>query len=171
MTTETFKAFVLHASGNQDTPNDYVATKTAVLRMFPKLAFSWHGFREGLVDEGIPLAGATLGAGFGGLRGAALGYAGGGGISLLRSKLRGERPSMSRKLLAAGALGYGTGGLLHGGLEHLTRGATAGSLGQQLFHAPGAGTFVSRLSEEALPAAGATLGTGVAMGTMKKNKR
>jgi hypothetical protein len=38
MTPAVFKAFVKHASGNQDTPNDYVATKVAVMKMFPKLA-------------------------------------------------------------------------------------------------------------------------------------
>lgn len=38
MTPDVFKAFIKHASGNQDTPNDYVATKVAVMKMFPKLA-------------------------------------------------------------------------------------------------------------------------------------
>lgn len=38
MTREIFQAFVKHASGGPDTPNDYQATRTAILQMFPKLA-------------------------------------------------------------------------------------------------------------------------------------
>ena len=141
-----------------------------------KTAWDWEKFKEGLVDEGIPLTGATIGAGLGGLkgsalRGAALGYAAGGGASILRSKLKGEEPSLSRKLLAASALGYGLGGLSHWGAEHATHGAPMGSIRQKMFHPNTAthpsGTFVSNLTEEALPALGATLGTGVAMATHK----
>jgi hypothetical protein len=132
-------------------------------------------FREGLVDEGIPLAGATIGARYGGLRGAALGYAAGGTASLARSYAKGEKPSMSRKLLAAGALGYGAGGGAHALLEHATKGAKAGKgiLGKirSGFHA-GAGSSpkLRRTVEEALPATGATLATGVAMGTSGSKK-
>lgn len=150
------------------------------MRPKTKLSWNWEGFKEGLVDEGIPLAGATLGAGLGGLkgsalRGAALGYAAGGGASILRSKLKGEEPSLSRKLLAASALGYGLGGLSHWGLEHATHGAPVGSIRQKMFHPNTAvhphGTFVSNLTEEALPALGATLGTGVAMATHNDHGR
>lgn len=38
MTPEIFRSFVQHASGSPDMPNDYIATKLAALRMFPKLA-------------------------------------------------------------------------------------------------------------------------------------
>jgi len=38
MTKEIFRAFVKHASGGPDVPNDYQATRAAVLQMFPKLA-------------------------------------------------------------------------------------------------------------------------------------
>lgn len=38
MNAETFQAFAKHAAGGPDTPNDYFATKLAVMRMFPKLA-------------------------------------------------------------------------------------------------------------------------------------
>ncbi len=133
-----------------------------------KIGFNRERFKEGLWDEGVPLAGATIGAGLGGLRGAALGYAAGGGASLARSYMRGEKPSMSRKLLAAGALGYGAGGGLHAGIEHMTSGAKPGSFRQKWFH-PGAGTSTwrSRLAEEALPAAGATVATGLAKGYHK----
>lgn len=34
----TLRAFVKHAPGTQDVPEDYYAVKTAMLRMFPKLA-------------------------------------------------------------------------------------------------------------------------------------
>lgn len=133
-------------------------------------------FREGLVDEGIPLAGATIGARYGGLRGAALGYAGGGAASMARSYIKGEKPSMSRKLLAAGALGYGAGGGTHALLEHATKGAKSGKglLGKirHAFHPPaGTTTHLSRTVEEALPAAGATLATGIAMGTTGKKAK
>lgn len=134
-------------------------------------------FREGLIDEGIPLAGATIGARYGGLRGAALGYAAGGTASLARSYAKGEKPSLSRKLLAAGALGYGAGGGAHALLEHASKGAKAGKgiLGKirHGFHAgKGSSPKLRRTVEEALPAAGATLATGVAMGTSggKKDK-
>jgi hypothetical protein len=172
MDIAVLQAFVKYACLGEDTPEDYHPTRAAVHELFPgleKRAWSWHGFKEGLQDEGIPLAGATIGAGLGGLRGAALGYAVGGGASMLRSKLRGEQPSMGRKLLAASALGYGAGGLTHAGLEHLTHGARAGSIAQKLFHPlnQNKGTFVSRLAEEALPAAGATLATGYTMAKAK----
>ena len=144
------------------------ANKASYSTLLKHASWSWKGFKEGLVDEGIPLAGATVGAGVGGLRGAALGYAVGGGASMLRSKLRGEEPSMGRKLLAASALGYGVGGLAHGGLEKMTHGARRGSFAQKAFHPGNAkGTFGSRLMEEALPAAGATLATGY---TVAKSK-
>lgn len=125
-----------------------------------KVSWDTERFKEGLVDEGIPLAGATIGAGLGkGLRGAALGYAAGAGASLLHSKLKGEKPSMTKKLLAGGALGYGLGGGLHGGLEHLTRNAKG--IGKTLFHSD---SGWKHFTEEAIPAVGATLGTGIAMG-------
>lgn len=140
-----------------------------------KLAWDWHGFREGLADEGIPLGGATIGAALGarsgaGLRGAALGYAAGGGVSLLRSKLKGEKPSAARKMLAAGALGYGAGGLAHGALQKATKSSTKG-LGKnkwlrQAFH--NEKSFKGGLVEEGLPAIGATLGTATSMATDKK---
>lgn len=38
MNSVIFKAFAKHASGGPDTPNDYLATKIAVMQMFPKLA-------------------------------------------------------------------------------------------------------------------------------------
>lgn len=141
-----------------------------------KLAWSWHGFKEGLADEGIPLAGATIGARYGGLRGAALGYAAGGGASIARSYAKGEKPSQARKLLAAGALGYGIGGGTHALGEHLTRGAKAGKglLGKMkpAFHPPkGTSTPLSRTVEEGLPALGATLATGTAMATEDKKKQ
>jgi hypothetical protein len=150
---------------DESTPPDHLLVKVAVCAKFPSLekkSWDWGKFREGIVDEGIPLAGATVGAGMGGLRGAALGYAAGGGLSLLRSKLKGEKPSTTRKLLAAGALGYGGGGLMHAGLAHLTRDAAKGGLAHRLFRTHGVS---SRLMEEALPAAGATLATGIATGS------
>lgn len=170
------RAFVKHASLGEDTPEDYHATRTAVLATFPKLAaWSWKGFKEGLQDEGVPLSGATIGAGLGGMlgrggggvtRGAALGYAAGSGVSILRSKLRGEQPSMSRKLLAAGGLGYGMGGGLHALGEHLTQKAKPGAL-RTLFHggaSPQAGhRLAAGLTEEGLPAIGATLMTARTM--------
>ena len=158
------RAFVKYASIGEDTPVDYHATRAAVHEMFPKLAtWSWKGFKEGLQDEGIPLAGATIGAGFGGLRGAALGYAAGGAASMLRSKLRGEQPSMGRKLLAASALGYGAGGLMHGGITGAAK-RFGGQGAKALFPSHGMPeSFKSRLLEEALPAAGATLATGYTM--------
>lgn len=142
-----------------------------------KLAFNWHKFREGIVDEGIPLGGATIGAAIGHrnpLRGAALGYAAGGAASLGRSLMKKERPSTSQALLAGGALGYGLGGLSHAGLTRLTAKAGKG-LGRfpklrSAFH--GHGTRLGSFVEEAMPATGATLGTGVAMGMMgSKDKK
>lgn len=168
------RAFVKYASIGEDTPADYHATRAAVHEMFPKLAtWSWKGFKEGLQDEGVPLAGATVGAGLGGMlskglsgttRGAALGYAAGSGVSLLRSKLRGEKPSMSRKLLAAGGLGYGMGGSLHALGEMATKKAKPGML-RTMFHggASKGARFAAGLTEEGLPALGATLMTGRAM--------
>lgn len=38
MDTEIFKAFIKYASSNQNTPPDYVSTKIAIMKMFPKLA-------------------------------------------------------------------------------------------------------------------------------------
>lgn len=38
MDIEIFKAFARHASSGPDMPTDYVATKVAVMKMFPKLA-------------------------------------------------------------------------------------------------------------------------------------
>jgi hypothetical protein len=151
-------------------------------RKFGKTAFDWGNFREGISAEGIPLAGATLGAGIGsmyhkGLTGAALGYAAGGGLSLLRSKLKGEKPSLSRKILAGGALGYGLGGLTHAGLGRLAaaRLPAQSTLRQVLTEVPGGATrrlrFAHGLTEEGLPAIGATLGTGIAMGAGKKKSR
>jgi hypothetical protein len=137
---------------------------------FEKIAFDWHKFREGLVDEGIPLGGATIGAAIGarsgaGLRGAALGYAAGGTASLARSYAKGEKPSTTRKLLAGGALGYGVGGGAHHILSKATKGAKGGLLKKMkpAFHKEK--TFLHGLTEEGLPAIGATLGTGIAMGT------
>lgn len=145
-----------------------------------KVAFDRKKFREGLIDEGIPLGGAVIGAGLGtrlgggqgGLRGAALGYAAGGGASLLRSKMRGEKPSMGRKLLAAGALGYGTGGLAHWGAEKATAGMAArnpSGMAARFFH-PAKPGFLSGAMEEAMPAAGATLATGVAYGMHRHHR-
>lgn len=139
-----------------------------------KIAFDWGRFKEGLQDEGVPLTGAAIGAGIGGylgrpLTGAALGYAGGSGASLLRSKLKGEQPTEARKILALSGLGYGLGGIAHGGLGYLTRNVKPGTV-RTLFHgaehgltpaARAAGSF----AEEAFPAIGATLGTGYALGS------
>ena len=38
MNCAVFAAFVKHASGDQDTPNDYRSTRVAMHQMFPKLA-------------------------------------------------------------------------------------------------------------------------------------
>lgn len=144
-----------------------------------KQAWDSKKFREGLADEGIPLAGATLGAGIGamyknGLTGAALGYAAGGGASILRSKLRGEKPSESRRFLAAGALGYGAGGLTHAGISGLAHNAKPGAFRTALREGAAVtkrGKFLHGALEEGVPAIGATLGTGIAMGTQKKEKQ
>jgi hypothetical protein len=188
------KAFAKYAMATEEAPSDYYATRAAMTRMFPgleKRAWNWHGFKEGLQDEGIPLTGATLGAGVGtmmgkGLTGGALGYAVGGGASILKSKLRGEDPSESRNMLAAGAAGYGTGGLLHALGSKLTHGPK-GALGQAftsgkpgalktMFHGGEHGgswkqKLVGGLVEEGLPALGATLGTAISMGRSKKHKQ
>ena len=131
------RAFVKHASLGEDTLEDYRATRAAVITTFPKLAtWSWKGFKEGLADEGIPLAGATAGAGLGrlaqmsgrpglknmtSLTGAALGYAAGSGASMLRAKLRGDTkgPSTAQRVLAMSGLGYGMGGIAHAGASAL----------------------------------------------------
>lgn len=153
-----------------------VATYSAFKQELEKLSkMDWHKFREGLVDEGIPLTGATLGAAIGGkygkgLTGAALGYAAGGGASLLRSKLKGETPSASRAMLAGGALGYGLGGLGHAGLsaafKNSRKAGAMGAIGRGLHQE---GRFLHGALEEGLPAIGATLGTATAMG-MHKDK-
>jgi hypothetical protein len=140
-----------------------------------KIAWDGKKFREGLIDEGIPLAGATIGSRYG-LRGAALGYAAGGGVSLARSYLKGEKPSHQRKLLAAGALGYGAGGLAHHALEKATAGTGKGILKRirPVFHPPSgdiAKIRTKNMVEEALPAAGATLATGIASGTTGPKKK
>jgi len=146
-----------------DAPPDYYATKEAILSEFPKLAWDWSQFREGLADEGVPLGGAAIGATLSknSLRGAALGYAAGGGLSLLRSKLKGEKPSLARKLLAASALGYGAGGGLHAVTEHMLK--NKAGVAPWFTEATKRGRFLS----EALPAAGATLATGLAMGSYR----
>lgn len=159
---------------DDDLPDDYLRVHATILERFPELekaAFDRKKFKEGLWDEGIPLTGATIGAALGAkshnvLRGAALGYAVGGGASLARSYLKKEKPSLSRKLLAAGAFGYGAGGLGHGAIQKLTRGARKGSFAQKWFHpAKDVPTWRSAMAEEALPAAGATVATGLARGT------
>lgn len=133
-----------------------------------KLAFDWDQFKEGLYDEGIPLAGATIGAAAGkGLRGAALGYSAGAGVSMLGSKLKGEEPSSARRLLAGGALGYGMGGLAHGAIESTTKGVKNRTV-QNMFHNPGSRAHY--FAEEGIPAVGATLGTATAMGYEGKHK-
>lgn len=149
-------------------------------------AFDREKFKEGLVDEGIPLGGATLGAalgshlgkGKGALTGAALGYAAGSGASLLRPHKDGEGPSLGRRLLALSGLGYGIGGLAHGGTRYLTKGIKPGTL-KSVFHgveglAPGAPSKWTHareaLVEEGLPALGATLGAGYAMGSQRQKK-
>ena len=141
-----------------------------------KLAWSWDGFKEGLRDEGIPLAGATLGAGVGsiynkGLTGAALGYALGGGASILRSKLQGKEVSPEQKMLALGALGYGAGGLAHAGLGRLRPHGIFGEASEVVKTVPGAWRqkLVRGLTEEGLPALGATLGTAYAVGSSKQH--
>jgi hypothetical protein len=147
-----------------------------ILTAFLKTAWDWHKFREGVEDEGIPLAGATIGAVAGkGLRGAALGYAAGSGASLLRSKLKGEKPSKARKILALSGLGYGAGGITHGVLEKAVVGRAA-SKGEKVlekarkwFPGHGAVTRRSALLEEGIPAAGAVLGTGLAYGSHKNS--
>ena len=173
MDARTLRSFVKEAialQADDDTPADYVPTVAAIEARFPglrKTSMDWHKFREGVEDEGIPLGGAAIGAALSknSLRGAALGYAAGGGASLLRSKLRGEQPSMSRKILAASALGYGAGGAAHGALEHVL--GHNPKAAKYFTEATGRGRFVS----EALPAAGATLGTGIALGTSKDSNQ
>ena len=132
-----------------------------------KLGFDWGKFREGVVDEGIPLGGATIGAALGHrnpLRGAALGYAGGSAASLAREQLKPKEKRkampLSRKILAGSGLGYGAGGLAHAALAS----RAAGKAGKSIFKGHG---MAQAAAEEALPAAGATLGTGIAMGTHK----
>lgn len=140
-----------------------------------KLAWSWEGFKEGLQDEGIPLSGATIGAGLGaikkkGLTGAALGYAAGSGASILRSKLKGEEPTTARKVLALSGLGYGMGGMAHAGLGRLTKNIKPGTL-RSVFHEaehdPSKIRLLQGLAEEGIPALGATTMTGVALATDK----
>lgn len=64
MTPLVFKAFVKHASGNQDTPSDYVATKVAVMKMFPKLASSSSEAMKAMkVIGGAGALGGAAGAG------------------------------------------------------------------------------------------------------------
>jgi len=160
--------------------------KTSVLNGFvdemKKIAFSWQGFKEGVTDEGIPLAGATIGAGLGsylghghgGLTGAALGYAAGAGASLLRSKMRGEKPSTAQRVLALSGLGYGLGGLAHAGAGRALLHSKPGVL-KSVFHgaegmAPGARNigrahFLGGLAEEGIPALGAVGATGLALAT------
>jgi len=145
-----------------------------------KLAWSWEGFKEGLQDEGIPLSGATIGAGLGhaikkgkGLTGAALGYAAGSGASILQSKLKGEEPSTARKVLALSGMGYGMGGLTHAGLERITKNIKPGAL-KSIFHEGAKDTWKARLmqagAEEGIPALGATAMTGVALATDKSHR-
>jgi hypothetical protein len=142
-----------------------------------KLSWSWQGFKHGLEEEGIPLLGATIGGGIGHARGApltgaALGYALGGGASLLKAKIRGEPVSPSRKYLAGGALGYGAGGLAHAALRAKLPAPLVGkgfkaALSRGL-HSPKA---IGGMLEEGLPAAGATLGTATAMAMTKKPQK
>lgn len=140
-----------------------------------KIAFNMQKFREGLVDEGIPLGGATLGATLGWrnpLRGAALGYAAGSAASLARERLkpkeqRKEAP-LSRKILAMSGMGYGLGGLAHGGLSRLAARPGAGKALKSTFTGHGR---LQSFAEEGLPALGATLGTGVAMGAHKEPRK
>ncbi len=82
MDTETFQAFVKHASGGPDTPNDYVATKLAVMRMFPKLA--------SVLDHAVELGG--------------LGILARPSIQKLRGKPVTERSESKHELLGLGAL-------------------------------------------------------------------
>jgi len=144
--------------------------KTAGLRAFvdelEKIAWDWKGFKEGIVDEGIPLGGATIGATLGHakpLRGAALGYAAGGALSLMRGKGKkktAEEPSDARRVLGASAMGYGAGAGAHLGLSRIAK-------FRPHLHAKG---WKGALLEEGLPAIGATLATGVAMATRKKKQ-
>lgn len=148
------------------------------LQELEKLAFDWGQFREGLVDEGVPLAGATAGAALGGgnrLRGAALGYAAGGAASLLRNKLstdpakRNKKMSATQKVLGASALGYGAGGAIHA-LGSSAVKKTGKGLLTKAFHG-GEHSRLAGLVEEALPATGATLGTAVSMGMTPHKKK
>jgi hypothetical protein len=175
----TFRSFVKTAMRLQSEalglPSDYVAVRAVVADRFPALekqAFDWHSAKEGLIDEGIPLTGASIGAHIAkpgkGLRGAALGYALGGGASIARSYLKGEKPSKTRRILAAGALGYGAGGGLHAIGETLTKAHPASAAGK-MFHG---NTRLVQGMEETIPAIGATLGTGIGAGLgSKKNKQ
>jgi len=142
-----------------------------------KIAFNKRKFREGLIEEGVPLTGATIGAAVGGLRGAALGYAGGGLASLGHARLRGHKPSEAKRILAGSAIGYGVGGLAHLGLSALAKRFHAspraiGRLSKSFFHinknTPE--TWKMRFMEEALPAAGATIATGIGMGMTRPKK-
>lgn len=143
----------------------------------------WAGFKEGLRDEGIPLAGATLGAGVGEamghpLIGGALGYAAGAGASALRAKLKKDPPSEARNVLAASGAGYGAGGLTHVGLGKAL-GSESGirqilfsthePIPHGIFNTPGKAGFLRGLVAEGLPAAGAVLGTGLMM-SHQRNK-
>jgi hypothetical protein len=137
----------------------------------------WTGFKEGLKDEGIPLAGATLGAGVGEafhqpLIGGALGYAAGSGASALRAKLKKDPPSEARNVLAASGAGYGAGGLAHVGLGKIL-GKRPG-IAQAIFHGevpagarfinmPGRALALKGIAGEGLPALGAIIGTGLMM--------
>lgn len=200
MDLTVLQAFVKHAMLGDDTPVDYYPVRAAVAEMFPKLAWldekesgfkfkekratwSWKGFKEGFADEGVPIGGATIGAGFGAmhgkaLTGAALGYAAGSGVSILRSKLRGEKPSTSRKVLALSGLGYGMGGMTHAGLGSLAgRIAKPGSRMLNTFghhvdeHALSrGGKFLRGFAEEGIPAIGAATGAGAAMATQRQGQ-
>ncbi len=133
-----------------------------------KLAWSWDGFKEGLVDEGIPLSGAVIGAAVGHknpLRGAALGYLGGSAASVGRSLATGEPIGPGQALLAASGAGYGLGALGHMGLQKVL--PAASRLGKAF---NGHGMLQSGV-EELMPAVGATLGAATAGGlTHKQNQ-
>jgi hypothetical protein len=133
-----------------------------------KLAWSWDGFREGLVDEGIPLSGAVIGAAVGHknpLRGAALGYLGGSAASVGRSLATGEPIGPGQALLAASGAGYGLGALGHMGLQKAL--PAASRLGRAF---NGHGMLQSGV-EELMPAVGATLGAATAGGLTHKQSQ
>jgi hypothetical protein len=150
-----------------------VRTYVSLKAELEKISFDWERAKEGIKDEGIPLAGATLGAYLGkGIRGSAMGYAAGGLGQIGLNKLMhrddpNKQRNMAARVLGASAIGYGLGGGAHALGEHLTKGLNKrnpGALMARAFHG-GEGSRLKHGVEELFPAIGATTATGIAMGT------